>query len=80
MVDKDEEDEGVSVECLQEKAEVRLWLCRKCKPHWYQDKDQDNHKDNDKKEGEGKKKDIGNLIVVSEVSWLWNVPEINDGI
>ena len=87
MVDKDEEDEGVSVECLQEKAEVRLWLCRKCKPHWYQDKDQDNHKDNDKKkdknknkdkdkkrhtkkESEGNKKDIVNLIVVAEVSWL----------
>ena len=80
MVDRDEEVEGVSVECLQEKAEVRLWLCRKCKPHWYQDKDQDNHKDNDKKEGEGKKKDIVNLIVVAEVSWLWNIPEINDGI
>ena len=80
MVDT-EGGEGVSVECLQEKAEVRLWLCRKCKPHWYQDKDQDNHdKDNDKKEGEGKKKDIVNLIVVAEVSWLWNVPEINDGI
>ena len=69
MVDT-EGGEGVSVECLQEKAEVRLWLCRKCKPHWYQDKDQDNHKDNDKKEGEGKKKDILDLIVVAEVSWL----------
>ena len=33
-----------------------------------------------KKEGEGKKKDIVNLIVVAEVSWLWNVPEIDDGI
>ena len=64
MVDT-EGGEGVSVKCLQEKAEVRLWLCRKCKPHWYQHKDQDNHKDNDKKEGEGKKKDIVNLIVVA---------------
>ena len=96
MVDKDEEEEGVSVECLQEKAEVRLWLCRKCKPHWYQHKDQDNHKDNDKKKDKDKKKDQDNrkdndkkegesktkdiLTVVAEVSWLWNVPEINEGI